>query len=66
MFGASAFAGEKETAYATCKAAAQIQYGSDAIVKLQKIKRSTVELIVIKNGKKIVSCDRSTLEVTEA
>jgi hypothetical protein len=66
MFGASAFAGEKETAYATCKAAAQIQYGSDAIVKLSKIKRNTVKLIVIKDGKKIVSCDRATLQVTEA
>ena len=65
MFGASALAGEDETAYAVCKAAAQIQYGSDAIVKLRKIKRNTVELVVIKDGKTFVSCDKATLQVTE-
>jgi len=65
MFGMSAIAGEKEAAYAVCKAQAKIQYGSEAIIKLHKIKRSAIELVVIKDGKTIVSCDRATLALTE-
>lgn len=66
MFGTSALAGDNyDGHYSICKAQAQIQYGVDAIIKLHKIKRSTVELIVIKDGKTIVSCDRETLALTE-
>ena len=66
MFSTSVFADDKDTgAYAICSAQAMIQYGSDAIVKLHKIKRSTVEMIVIKDGKTIVSCDRETFALTE-
>lgn len=66
MFSTSVFAGDKDTgAYAICSAQAKIQYGSEAIIKLHKIKRSTIELIVIKEGKTIVSCDRATLALTE-
>ncbi len=66
MFGTSALAGDNyDGHYTLCKAQAQIQYGSDAIIKLSKIKRSVIEMIVIKDGKTIVSCDRETFAVTE-
>ena len=66
MFGTSALAGDNyDGHYTLCKAQAQIEYGSDAIIKLSKIKRSTIEMIVIKDGKTIVSCDRETFAVTE-
>ena len=66
MFGASALAGDNyDGHYDICKAQAKIQYGLDAIIKLHKIKRSTVELIVIKDGRTIVSCDRATLALSE-
>lgn len=66
MFGASALAGDNyDGHYDICKAQAKIRYGLDAIIKLHKIKRSTVELIVIKDGRTIVSCDRATLALSE-
>lgn len=66
MFGASALAGDNyDGHYDICKAQAKIQYGLDAIIKLHKIKSNTVELVVIKDGKTIVSCDRETLALTE-
>ena len=66
MFGTSALAGDNyDGHYTLCKAQAQIEYGSDAIIKLSKIKRSAIEMIVIKDGKTIVSCDRETFAVTE-
>ena len=66
MFSTSALAGDNyDGHYDICKAQAKIQYGLDAIIKLHKIKRSTVELVVIKDGKTIVSCDRETLVLTE-
>lgn len=66
MFGTSALAGDNyDGHYSMCAAQAKIQYGSDAIIKLHKIKRSVVELVVIKDGKTIVSCDRETLAITE-
>lgn len=66
MFGTSALAGDNyDGHYSICQAQAKIQYGLDAIVKLHKIKRDTVELVVIKDGKTIVSCDRKTLALTE-
>lgn len=66
MLSTSALAGDNyDGHYDICKAQAKIQYGLDAIIKLHKIKRSTVELVVIKDGKTIVSCDRETLALTE-
>ena len=66
MFSTSVFAGDNyDGHYTLCKAQAQIQYGSDAIIKLSKIKSKSVELVVIKDGKTIVSCDRATLALTE-
>lgn len=66
MFGASALAGDNyDGHYNICKAQAQIKYGLDAIIKLHKINRNSVELVVIKDGKTIVSCDRATLALSE-
>lgn len=66
MFSTSVFAGDNyDGHYTLCKAQAQIQYGSDAIIKLSKIKSKSVELVVIKDGKTIVSCDRETFALTE-
>ena len=66
MFSTSVFAGDNyDGHYTLCKAQAQIQYGSDAIIKLSKIKSKSVELVVIKDGKTIVSCDRETFVLTE-
>ena len=41
------------------------QYGSDARVELHRVKRDTIELIVIKDGKTKVSCDKATYALTE-
>ena len=66
MFTTSAFAGDNyDGHYTLCKAQAQIQYGSDAIIKLSKIKNESIELVVIKDGKTIVSCDRVTFALSE-
>ena len=66
MFGTSALAGDNyDGHYSICKAQAQIKYGLDAIIKLHKINNDTVELVVIKDGKTIVSCDRATLALSE-
>lgn len=66
MFGTSALADDNyDSHYSICKAQAKIQYGVDAIIKLHKINRDSVELVVIKDGKTIVSCDRATLALSE-
>ena len=52
IFSTSVFADAKDNgAYAICSAQAKIQYGSEAIIKLHKIKRSTIELVVIKTAR---------------
>ena len=54
-----------QSAFNLCKAFALSDYGSDARVKLHKIKRNTIELYVIKDGKTKVSCDKATYALTE-
>ena len=48
--------------YAECKSAVKVLY-PDAIIKLHKVKRSTLEILVIKNGKKVISSDKKTFQV---
>ena len=48
--------------YSECKNAVKVLY-PNAIIKLHKTKRSTLELLVIENGKKVVSCDKKTFEL---
>lgn len=55
----------EQSQFNLCKSFAVTQYGSDARVELHKIKRDTIELIVIKDGKTKVSCDKATYALTE-
>ena len=54
-----------QSAFNLCKAFALTAYGSDARVTLHKVKRNTIELYVIKDGKTKVSCDKATYALTE-
>jgi hypothetical protein len=54
-----------QSAFNLCKAFALSAYGSDARVKLHKIKRNAIILYVIKDGKTKVSCDKVTYALTE-
>ena len=54
-----------QTAFNLCKAFASTAYGSDARIKLHKIKRNEIILYVIKDGKTKVSCDKATYALTE-
>jgi hypothetical protein len=67
MGSANAFAitPSDQSAFNLCKAFVLTTYGSDARVTLHKIKRNTIELYVIKDGKTKVSCDKATYALTE-
>jgi hypothetical protein len=54
-----------QNAFNLCKAFALSAYGSDARVELHKVKSNTIELIVIKDGKTKVSCDKATFALSE-
>tara|TARA_B100002019_G_C21240383_1_gene585183 strand:- start:1365 stop:1571 length:207 start_codon:yes stop_codon:yes gene_type:complete len=67
MGSANAFAitPKEQSQFNLCKGFAMAQYGSDARVELHRVKRDTIELIVIKDGKTKVSCDKATFALTE-
>lgn len=67
MGSASTFAvtPSDQNAFNLCKAFALSAYGSDARVELHKVKSKTIELLVIKNGKTKVSCDKATFALSE-
>ena len=67
MGSANAFAVTplEQSQFNLCKSFVIAQYGSDARVELHRIKRDTIELIVIKDGKTKVSCDKATYALTE-
>ena len=67
MGSANAFAitPKEQSQFNLCKGFAMAQYGSDARVELHKVRRDTIELIVIKDGKTKVSCDKATFALTE-
>ena len=56
---------KEQSQFNLCKGFAMAQYGSDARVELHRVKRDTIELIVIKDGKTKVSCDKATFALTE-
>ena len=59
---ASGSASDINKIYAECKSAVKVLY-PDAIIKLHKVKRSTLEILIIKDGKKVVSCSKETIKI---
>ena len=63
LFGATQARGsDLSKEYVKCQAAVKVLY-PNAIIKLHKAKRNTIELLVINNGRTILSCDRKTSEI---